>query len=391
MKKFIFLLLIVFISTSVYAETYEVKSGDTLYGILSDRFTPQEMAEITSKIKKDIKGFVLRPGMKLTLEKDKVLLNAAIDKDVIIEKLADGTATVTVNIYEHDMMNVVVRGTIENNLFEAMYKAGEDAELAANLASIFEWEIDFFKDLRPGDRFVVLVEKKFIKDKYAGYGKILAADFYNQGKLKRAVYYNDGNKNKGYYNEKGEGLERGFLRVPLNYSRISSRYSTSRLHPVLGYHRPHYGVDYAAPTGTPVKATASGVVKIKSRTKGNGNYIALRHPNGYETFYLHLNGFNRAIRQGSHVEQGQIIGYVGSTGYSTGPHLDYRIRKNGKWLNPLKFVATPKTLKKDDVPAFLEHASVFFNKLNMSTIVYAQYSPSLSVSPINNSMFMVQF
>ena len=391
MKKFIFLLLIVFISTSVYAETYEVKSGDTLYGILSDRFTPQEMAEITSKIKKDIKGFVLRPGMKLTLEKDKVLLNAAIDKDVIIEKLADGTATVTVNIYEHDMMNVVVRGTIENNLFEAMYKAGEDAELAANLASIFEWEIDFFKDLRPGDRFVVLVEKKFIKDKYAGYGKILAADFYNQGKLKRAVYYNDGNKNKGYYNEKGEGLERGFLRVPLNYSRISSRYSTSRLHPVLGYHRPHYGVDYAAPTGTPVKATASGVVKIKSRTKGNGNYIALRHPNGYETFYLHLNGFNRAIRQGSYVEQGQIIGYVGSTGYSTGPHLDYRIRKNGKWLNPLKFVATPKTLKKDDVPAFLEHASVFFNKLNMSTIVYAQYSPSLSVSPINNSMFMVQF
>lgn len=391
MKKFIFLLLIVFISTSVYAETYEVKSGDTLYGILSDRFTPQEMAEITSKIKKDIKGFVLRPGMKLTLEKDKVLLNAAIDKDVIIEKLADGTATVTVNIYEHDMMNVVVRGTIENNLFEAMYKAGEDAELAANLASIFEWEIDFFKDLRPGDRFVVLVEKKFVKDKYAGYGKILAADFYNQGKLKRAVYYNDGGKNKGYYNEKGEGLERGFLRVPLNYSRISSRYSTSRLHPVLGYHRPHYGVDYAAPTGTPVKATASGVVKIKSRTKGNGNYIALRHPNGYETFYLHLNGFNRAIRQGSHVEQGQIIGYVGSTGYSTGPHLDYRIRKNGKWLNPLKFVATPKTLKKDDVPAFLEHASVFFNKLNMSTIVYAQYSPSLSVSPINNSMFMVQF
>lgn len=391
MKKFIFLLLIVFISTSVYAETYEVKSGDTLYGILSDRFTPQEMAEINSRIKKEVKGFVLKPGMKLILESNKVTINAALDKDVIIEKAADGTASVKVNSYEQEMMNVVVRGTIENNLFDAMAKAGEDAELAANLASIFEWEIDFFKDLRPGDRFVVLVEKKFVKDKYAGYGKILAADFYNQGKLKRAVYYNDGKKNKGYYNEKGEGLERGFLRVPLNYSRISSRYSTSRLHPVLGYHRPHYGVDYAAPTGTPVKATASGVVKIKSRTKGNGNYIALRHPNGYETFYLHLNGFNRAIRQGSYVEQGQIIGYVGSTGYSTGPHLDYRIRKNGKWLNPLKFVATPKTLKKDDVPAFLEHASVFFNKLNMSTIVYAQYSPSLSVSPINNSMFMVQF
>ncbi len=314
MNKLFFLFLLVFITGTAYAETYEVKSGDTLYGILSDRFTPQEMAEINARIKQDYKGFVLKPGMKLTLEENKVTLNAAVDKDVIIEKLADGTTSVNVNTYEHEMMNVVVRGTIINNLFDAMAKAGEDAELAANLASIFEWEIDFFKDLRPGDRFVVLVEKKFIKDKYAGYGKILAADFYNQGKLKRAVYYNDGEKNKGYYNEKGEGLERGFLRVPLSYSRISSRYSTSRLHPVLGYHRPHHGVDYAAPTGTPVKATASGIVKIKSRTKGNGNYIALRHPNGYETFYLHLHGFNRAIKQGSYVEQGQIIGYVGSTG-----------------------------------------------------------------------------
>ncbi len=348
------------------------------------------MAEINAQIKKDYKRFVLKPGMKLTLEPNKVTLNAALDKEIIIERMPDGSTKVNIKEYQYDMMNVLVRGTIETNLFDAMYKAGEDAELAANLASIFEWEIDFFKDLRPGDKFIVLVEKKFIKNKYAGYGKIVAADFYNQGKLKRAVYYNDGNKNKGYYNEKGEGLERGFLRVPLNYSRISSRYTTSRLHPVLGYHRPHYGVDYAAPTGTPVKATASGIVKIKSRSKGNGNYIALRHPNGYETFYLHLNGFNRAIKQGSHVEQGQIIGYVGSTGYSTGPHLDYRIRKNGTWLNPLKFVATPKTLKKDDVSAFLEFAASYFDKLDMSHIMYAQNSPLYTVPPVS-SMAVMQF
>ena len=363
MYRVLVVLLFLFSAFTVYAETYEVKSGDTLYGILSDRFTPQEMAEINAQIKKDYKGFILRPGMKLTLEPNKVTLNAALDKDIIIERMLDGSTKVSINEYQYEMMNVLVRGTIETNLFDAMYKAGEDAELAANLASIFEWEIDFFKDLRPGDKFIVLVEKKFIKDRYAGYGKIVAADFYNQGKLKRAVYYNDGGKN---------------------------RYSTSRLHPVLGYHRPHYGVDYAAPTGTPVKATASGIVKIKSRSKGNGNYIALRHPNGYETFYLHLNGFNRAIKQGSHVEQGQIIGYVGSTGYSTGPHLDYRIRKNGKWLNPLKFVATPKTLKKDDVAAFLEFAESYFDKLDMSHIMYAQNSPLYTVPPVS-SMAVMQF
>ncbi len=387
MKKIVFLLLFIFSFSQAFAEIYEVKLGDTLYGILSDKYTPQQMAEINRQIKKEYKGFVLRPGMKISLENNKVVIYAALDREVVITKLSDGNAKVNINTYEQDLMKVVVKGTIENNLFEAMYKAGEDAELAANLASIFEWEIDFFKDLRPGDRFIILVEKRFIQDKYAGYGKILAADFYNQGKLKRAVYYNDGKKNKGYYNEKGEGLERGFLRVPLNYSRISSRYSTSRLHPVLGYHRPHYGVDYAAPIGTPVKATASGIVKIKSRTKGNGNYIALRHPNGYETFYLHLNGFNRAIKQGGAVAQGQIIGYVGSTGYSTGPHLDYRIRKNGRWLNPLTFVATPKTLKKDDVAAFLEHASSFLNKLNLSDVVYAQTTPTYSMPPVN-SMFL---
>ncbi len=218
MYRVLVVLLFLFSTISVYAETYEVKSGDTLYGILSDRFTPQEMSDINVQIKKDYKGFMLRPGMKLTLEPNKVTLNAALDKDIVIERMFDGSTQVRINEYQYDMMNVLVKGTIETNLFDAVYKAGEDAELAANLASIFEWEIDFFKDLRPGDKFIVLVEKKFIKNKYAGYGKIVAADFYNQGRLKRAVYYNDGNKNKGYYNEKGEGLERGFLRVPLNYS-----------------------------------------------------------------------------------------------------------------------------------------------------------------------------
>ena len=157
MKKLFVLLFVVLSFQIVKAEMYEVKSGDTLYGILSNTFSPQEMVEINSQIKKEYKGFVLKPGMKIALDNDKVTLYAAVDKDIIIEKQPDGIAKVSINTYEQEIMKVVVKGTIMNNLFEAMYKAGEDAELAANLASIFEWEIDFLKDLRPGDRFLSLI------------------------------------------------------------------------------------------------------------------------------------------------------------------------------------------------------------------------------------------
>ena len=223
-----------------------------------------------------------------------------------------------------------------------------------------------------------------MNNKYAGYGRIIAADFYNRGNLNRAVYFEDG-KTRGYFDENGRSLERGFLRVPLNYARVTSRFTDSRLHPVLGEFRAHYGVDYAAPTGTPVMATASGTIETMSYTKSNGNYIALRHPNGYKTYYLHLNGFNKALRQGSPVNQGQIIGYVGSTGYSTGPHLDYRINKNGRWLNPLKFIAASKTLKEEELKKFTEYAETCGTKiLDRAFPIYAE-------APLYNTIRMLEF
>ncbi|MBQ3033838.1 MAG: peptidoglycan DD-metalloendopeptidase family protein [Deferribacterales bacterium] len=376
-KKLIFTLVAVVFAISANAEYYEVKRGDTISGIFSDILAPQEINSLSKGIKDIYPDFVLRTGMKMLLSENQVIINAAVDKDIIINISEDGRAKAKLEQFESETVRMLVTGEIKTNLFDAVKDAGEDAELAAMLASIFEWEIDFFKDLRSGDKFAVLIEKKFINNKYAGYGRVIAADFYNKGKLNRAVYFENG-KTRGYFNEEGRALERGFLRVPLNYARITSRFTNSRLHPVLKEVRPHYGVDYAAPTGTPVMATATGVVEIMGYKKGNGNYIALRHANGYKTYYLHLHGFHKSLRKGSPVNQGQIIGYVGSTGYSTGPHLDYRINRNGKWLNPLKFVATPKSLKKEEFETFALHAEDKFKILDDAFPVYAQtnhYNP----------------
>lgn len=384
MIKKTFLILFLFsLPLAASPESYVVKRGDTLSGILSGRFSPEEISALPAQIKAAHPDFILKADMKIFFGKDSVIINVAQDRDLVIRS-ADDAVSVSLYKYEPETIRVLVKGEIKTNLFDAVIKAGEDAELAAMLAGIFEWEIDFFKDLRQGDKFAVLVEKKFVNNKYAGYGRIIAADFYNRGNLNRAVYFEDG-KTRGYFDENGRSLERGFLRVPLNYARVTSRFTDSRLHPVLGEFRAHYGVDYAAPTGTPVMATASGTIETMSYTKSNGNYIALRHPNGYKTYYLHLNGFNKALRQGSPVNQGQIIGYVGSTGYSTGPHLDYRINKNGRWLNPLKFIAASKTLKEEELKKFTEHAETCGTKiLDRAFPIYAE-------APLYNTIRMLEF
>lgn len=370
---------------SAFAESYVVKSGDTLSGILSDKYNVIDVNKISLQIKKLQPSFVLRTGMKMFFNKNNVVINSTAETDIIIGRLESGELSVSLDQHEKEVMSVLVTGEIKTNLFDAVKKSGEDAELAAMLAGIFEWEIDFFKELRIGDKFAVFVEKKFINNKYAGYGKILAADFYNGGKIKRAVYFEDG-KTRGYYDEDGRGLERGFLRVPINYARITSRFTNSRMHPVLKEVRPHYGVDYAAAIGTPVMATASGTVEAISYSNSNGNYIAIQHNNGYRTFYLHLNGFNRALRKGSSVNQGQIIGYVGKTGYATGPHLDYRIKKGGQWLNPLTFVATTTSLKKEEKDKYFKIADRKIKILDKAFPMYARTSPS---SCPNNTIYPI--
>ena len=235
---------------------------------------------------------------------------------------------------------VRVTGTLRENLFESMEGLGERSQLVIDFAEIFAWDFDFASASQPGDQFRLLVEKVYTGETFVKYGRILVAEYDNQGKLHTGVHFKD-REGGGYYTPSGESLRRSFLKSPLEFSRITSRYSRARRHPVLGGVRPHLAVDYAAPSGTPVMAVADGTVEQVGWKDGNGNTVLLRHRANFKTMYNHLSGFAKGVRVGAAVRQRQVVGHVGSTGLSTGPHLDYRVMKDGKFVNPLKQTFLP--------------------------------------------------
>jgi murein DD-endopeptidase MepM/ murein hydrolase activator NlpD len=214
-----------------------------------------------------------------------------------------------------------------------------DPNLANELSEIYAWTIDFF-GIQKGDNFRVIYEKLFVEGEYVGLGQIIAAGFNHMGHDYNAFYFAP-DSTGDFYDEEGGSMRRTFLKAPLRYRRISSGFSYSRMHPILKYRRPHLGVDYAAPAGTPVQSIGDGVVVSAGYTKQGGYTIKVKHNGTYTTAYLHLQGFGKGIRQGVHVKQGQVIGYVGSTGLSTGPHLDFRFYRNGKAIDPLQVKAPP--------------------------------------------------
>ena len=227
---------------------------------------------------------------------------------------------------------------IQSSLWNAMTDAGCDPNLILELSDIYAWTIDFF-GIQQGDSCKVVYEKKYVVEDsvYIGIGNIYAAYFKNNGEGRYAFCFEQDGR-KEYFDEKGDNLRKAFLKAPLNYRRISSTFSNGRMHPVYHVVRPHHGVDYAAPEGTPVQTIGDGTVIAKGwDTKGGGNYIKIKHNSTYTTTYMHLKSFARGISQGCKVKQGQVIGYVGSTGTSTGPHLDFRLQKNGTYIDPLKF------------------------------------------------------
>jgi murein DD-endopeptidase MepM/ murein hydrolase activator NlpD len=226
-----------------------------------------------------------------------------------------------------------VSGKVQGSLFDAVTRAGETPELAMRIADIFSWDLDFYTDPRPGDTFRVVVEKK----KTAGgqtvaYGKILAAEYDNDGRPYRAVLFHDPEGTPCYYTPDGKSLKKAFLHSPLKFAAvITSHFSYSRFHPILKVYRPHLGTDYAAPIGTPVQSIGDGRVIFAARKGGDGNLVKIQHSNGYQTYYMHLSRI--LVRDGQHVAQGQRIGLVGMTGLATGPHLDFRIERNGQFMN----------------------------------------------------------
>jgi murein DD-endopeptidase MepM/ murein hydrolase activator NlpD len=242
--------------------------------------------------------------------------------------------------YDKQVDVVAVRGQIDSDhpsVVAAMAETGETIQLAMSVAEIFSGEIDFDSDLQPGDSFDILVEKTSHAGQFAGYGAVLGAHFLTDGRELRAVRWVDPTTGKaGFYDDAGRSLKRFFLRSPLRFEpRITSGFSRSRLHPVFRTYRAHLGIDYGAPVGAPVVAVSSGTVVSAGWSGGSGKMVRLRHASGYESYYLHLSSFARGIRAGVHVDQGQLIGRVGATGTATGPHLDYRLRKNGVFVNPL--------------------------------------------------------
>ncbi len=272
--------------------------------------------------------------------------------EVVGRRDAEPRFEATLIDYEKERHEVAMRGTIDrenNSLSAAMDAGGGSIRLAMSMAEVFAGEIDFNTELRLGDHFALLYER-FVRDEvHVTYGDVLAATFHNDGRDLSAFRFEAPGEDPGYYDAEGRSLKRQFLRSPLPFEpRITSRFSYRRLHPILGTHRAHLGVDYGAPTGTRVIAVARGTVEFAGRSGGSGNMVQLRHTNGYQTYYLHLSRFARGIRPGVRVAQGQTIGYVGSTGLSTGPHLDYRIRKNGMFVNPL--VEIRNTPPGDPVP-----------------------------------------
>lgn len=257
------------------------------------------------------------------------------------------------------------RGIITSSLAAAVSKASMPTSITHALAKAFEYDIDFGRNIRKGDEFEVIYEQKVVNGKVVGHGNILAARFTNSGKTYSVVRYSTSNGSNQYYNADGSSNRKAFNRNPIDSARISSRFNPNRRHPVLNKIRAHNGVDYAAPTGTPIKATGNGRVVLAGRKGGYGNTVIIQHGKSYRTLYAHMKGFAKGIRTGQQVKQGQVIGYVGSTGLSTGPHLHYEFQENGRHIDPMsKNLPVTETLSGKERQRFLKHTQPLLARMD---------------------------
>ncbi len=272
-----------------------------------------------------------------------------------------------------------VVGHVDDSLFNAVEDAGESAELAMRLAQIFGYDLDFYTDPRKGDAFrIVLEKKKYSNGQAAGYGKILAAEYVNAGKKYQALLFHDPTGRPGYYSADGKSLQKAFLRSPLKFGApVTSHFSRARFHPILKTYRPHMGTDYGAPVGTPVQTIGSGRVLFAGRKGGEGNMVEVAHSNGYETMYLHLS--RMFVRTGERIEIGKTIGLVGSTGLSTGPHLDFRILEKGKYKNFEKRGLPPSDpVSKKNLPEFAALREKWLPLLNNPGLLQTSVAASVT-------------
>ncbi|MCP4572956.1 MAG: peptidoglycan DD-metalloendopeptidase family protein [bacterium] len=318
-----------------------IRPGETFYEALADRGVVHE--DIMALVK-SCQGFrdltKVRRGevFRLHTADDGGLrsLGFDLDEESHVLWVRDGDAYARHDgTYPVERRHKGIGGTVEISLYATLQDLDAPLALAAKLNDILGWDVDFSRDLRRGDTFRILYDEIWKDGEFIRTGAIQAAELVNRGKVRRAYLFTDSEGRPSYYNPDGGNLQKQLMRAPVEYSRISSGFSYNRFHPVLKRWMPHLGVDYAAPLGTPVRAGGDGTVVAASRKKGNGRYVHIRHNNReYETYYLHLSRFAKGVASGTKVRQGEVIGYVGATGYATGPHLDYRVKLSGRFVNP---------------------------------------------------------
>ncbi|NOY14545.1 MAG: M23 family metallopeptidase [Deltaproteobacteria bacterium] len=345
-----------------------VAPGETITTILGDYFSPQEIYELNRQSRKVFPFTKICAGQPYRISTtdgnfDRFVYEIDDEEQLVISRDAETTRIERLPII-YDVQTELVQGTIKTSLFDAVHEIGEDSKLAFMLADIFAWDIDFIRDIRVGDSFKVLVEKRFREGRPAGYGKVIAAEFVNQRKVFRAVLFKDGDQRASYYNEVGENVRKAFLKAPLPFTRISSGYTMRRFHPITKTWKAHPAIDYVAPVGTPIKTVGDGTISRIGYTKGNGNFVEVRHSNGYKSLYLHMKGFARGMKLGKRLAQGQVIGYLGSTGLATGPHLCFRMKHNGAPVNPTKLkVPAAKSVSKRHLAEFQALAAPLIARL----------------------------
>jgi murein DD-endopeptidase MepM/ murein hydrolase activator NlpD len=334
-----------------------IEKNDTLDKILlAGGLSRIDSAKLTGQLAGSIDVRRLRPGHMVRFHYDQTGSVDAVQMKVTgwgeVNALRNGDSfVVTAQQAEIREVETTISATVERSLYEALRDAGEGPQVVQQLIDVFQWDIDFF-ELRKGDSFSFVVTKQYAGSDLVGYGPVTAARFTHRGTTYQA-FRHEYEGRSGYYGATGAPLRKQFIRSPLKFSRVTSGFTKRRFHPVLKYFRPHYGVDYGAPIGTPVMTTADGVV-VEARYKtGEGNFIRVRHSSRIDTCYLHLSRFAKGLKKGTKVQQGQVIGYVGMTGLATGPHLDYRVSEDGNWLDPLKLKSiTPDPLRGESLRRF---------------------------------------
>ena len=334
-------------------ETVEVRSGDSLSVIFSRlKLSPQQLHAVVNADKQNNILTRLRPGQRLDFQIDQegqlqaIRFNISSTRTLEVSRTEDGFSS-TITEQELESRLAHASGVIESSLFNAGLAAGLSDNVIMELANIFGWDVDFALDIRRGDSFSVLYEQLYLNGEKLRDGRILAAQFNNRNREFQAVLFTDSEGRSQYYSPEGRSMRKAFLRAPVDFHRISSGFQPSRFHPVLGERRPHRGVDYAAPTGTPIRAAGDGRVIFRGVQGGYGNTVIIQHGNNITTLYAHMSRFQQGVTNGTRVRQGQIIGYVGMTGLATGPHLHYEFRVNGVHQNPL----TVKLPDAEPIPA----------------------------------------